>query len=90
MISEILKSCNPYFTSKYVILTALLTGMGPGKIGGLTWDDINFIFNTISINQSWNVAKKDFKPLKTKASKELLKSTIGCSTSSVSFPTKIA
>ncbi|KRM10174.1 tyrosine-type recombinase/integrase [Paucilactobacillus suebicus] len=62
------KTRNHNFTSKYMILTALLTGMRPGEIGGLKWKDINFNFKTITISQSWNEQTKDFEPLKNESS----------------------
>lgn len=55
-------------TSKYMIITALMTGMRPGEVGGLRWPDINRNFNIITIKQSWNESTKDFEPLKNETS----------------------
>jgi len=55
---------NFHFTSKYMIITALLTGMRPGEVGGLKWEDINFNFRTLTLKQSWNETSKNFEPLK--------------------------
>ncbi len=57
------------YTSRYMILTAIYTGMRLGEIMALTWDDINFNFKTISINKSWNYLDGGgFKKTKTKSS----------------------
>lgn len=63
---------NPNYTARYMIITALLTGMRVGEIGGLTWDCINFKTKTISIEKAYRydkdakIYKNDprFKPLK--------------------------
>ncbi|WP_395387061.1 tyrosine-type recombinase/integrase [Pediococcus parvulus] len=62
------KTRNVNFTSKYMILTAFYTGMRPGEVGGLRWDDIDFKAQTFSLHQSWNETTKDFEPLKNKSS----------------------
>lgn len=64
LIDYLLATRNKHFTSKYMIITALLTGMRPGEIGGLRWNDINCNFHTITLKQSWNETTKDFEPLK--------------------------
>ncbi|PRO90232.1 hypothetical protein C6Y13_06305 [Lactiplantibacillus pentosus] len=57
----LLKTRNKNFTSKYMIITALMTGMRPGEIQGLRWQDINPLFNTIQVTQSWNEANQAFQ-----------------------------
>lgn len=64
LIHYLQETRNKNFTSKYMIITALATGMRPGEVAGLRWDDINFNFGTFTLKQSWNHAKKDFEPLK--------------------------
>lgn len=57
------------YTSCYMILTAIYTGMRLGEIMALTWDDINFNFKTITINKSWNYLDGGgFKKTKTESS----------------------
>lgn len=68
LINYLLETRNKHFTSKYMIITALLTGMRPGEVGGLRWDDINFNFSTFALKQSWNETTKDFEPLKNETS----------------------
>lgn len=55
-------------TSRYMILTAIYTGMRKSEIQALTWNDIDEIHGTIKIHRSWDDAKKTFKPTKTKSS----------------------
>jgi len=38
-----------------IVLLELATGMRRGEILGLTWDDIDFVNNTININKTWIV-----------------------------------
>ena len=68
----VINGLNPYNTSRYMILTALYTGMRKEEIQALTWDDINKINGTISINKAWDDTKKDFKPTKTDKSKRVI------------------
>jgi len=57
------------YTSRYMILTAMLTGARLGEILALTWKDINFNFKTISITKSWNYQDGGgFKPTKNESS----------------------
>ncbi|WP_238333848.1 tyrosine-type recombinase/integrase [Ligilactobacillus saerimneri] len=60
---------NHNFTSRYIILTAIFTGARISEILALTWKDIDFKNNTITINKSWDYHfKTGFKPTKTAAS----------------------
>lgn len=68
LLNYLLKTRNPHFTSKYMIITALVTGLRPGEIQGLRWQDINTNFNTITVTQSWNETNKDFQELKNESS----------------------
>lgn len=64
---------DPRNTSRYMILTAILTGMRKSEIQALTWGDIDFIHATISVNKSWDENKKAFKSTKTATSKRTIK-----------------
>lgn len=44
---------NPRYTSRYMILLAIYTGMRKGEIQALTWSDIDFRTCTISVTKSW-------------------------------------
>lgn len=62
-----------YNTSRYMILTAIYTGMRKAEIQALTWNDIDFLHSTISISKSWDEREKAFKPTKTKSSNRVIR-----------------
>lgn len=68
-----LSKIHPANTSRYMILTAILTGMRKSEIQALTWKDIDFLHSTISVNKSWDEKKKTFKTTKTESSKRIIK-----------------
>lgn len=68
IVAYIVDNASHKYVSQYMILTALLTGMRPGEIGGLTWDNINFKDSTITVKRSWHDVKKQFEPLKNESS----------------------
>lgn len=64
---------SPKTTNNYIfILTGFLTGMRLGEIQALTWEDIDFENNKITINKSWDDINFGFKPPKTKASNRVI------------------
>lgn len=71
--NEVNKKLNHYNTSRYMILTAIYTGMRKSEIQALTWKDIDFLHATISVTKSWDEKKKAFKPTKTESSKRTIK-----------------
>ncbi len=58
----------PRYTSPYMIITAIYTGMRLGEISALHWDDIDFQNKTISITKSWNQDRREMSKPKTEAS----------------------
>lgn len=60
----ILKNLDPYVATYYLILTGLDTGMRPGELLGLTWDNIDMKKNLIHIVKTWNPVKNGFGPVK--------------------------
>ena len=69
----VVANLNHYNTSRYMILTAIYTGMRKSEIQALTWNDIDFLHSTISISKSWDDAKKAFKTTKTESSQRTIK-----------------
>lgn len=61
------------YTSRYMILTAIYTGMRLSEIQALTWKDIDFVHHTISITKSWDATTHQFKPTKNKSSIRTIK-----------------
>lgn len=57
LTAELKKKLRPKFPIRYMILTIIYTGMRLSEIAALTWDDINFNFQTISINKAWQYKK---------------------------------
>ncbi|GBG95227.1 integrase [Ligilactobacillus salitolerans] len=64
---------NPHFTSRYMIVTAIYTGMRIGEIAALTWKDINFNWKTITINKAWDEHTRKFKKAKTESSNRIIR-----------------
>lgn len=74
LLKEAKKPASPQlYTSRYMIVTAIYTGMRLGEIQALTWKDIDFLHKTIDINKSWDSRKKTFKPTKTESSNRKIK-----------------
>lgn len=69
----VVKVLNPLNTSRYMILTAIYTGMRKSEVQALTWKDIDFLHSTISVNKSWNEKTKAFKSTKTASSNRVIK-----------------
>lgn len=71
-IEKVLKECEsnlqPKYTSRYIILTAFLTGARIGEITALHWEDINFKNKTIDINKALDQATHELGPTKNKSS----------------------
>lgn len=58
------KGLSHYNTSRYMILTAIYTGMRKAEIQALTWKDIDFLHATITVSKSWDEKKRLLSPLK--------------------------
>lgn len=71
--TAVLDKLQHYNTSRYMILTAIYTGMRKGEIQALTWKDIDFLHSTIKISKSWDEKEKAFKPTKTESSNRTIK-----------------
>lgn len=75
LLSKTLKQkLNPRYPSRYMILFAIYTGARLGEIQALTWSDIDFDHNTVSINKSWNYHDGGgFKETKTESSNRVIR-----------------
>ena len=62
-----------HYTSYYMILTAIYTGMRLSEIQALTWKDISPIWKTITVNKSWDSRTSSFKPTKNKSSNRTIR-----------------
>lgn len=73
LIQEVKKDIHPSWTSRYIILVAIATGMRFSEILALTWKDIDFKEKTISINKSYDhVLTKKIVDTKTDSSKRVI------------------
>ncbi len=68
LTDNMLINLDPHFTSRYMILTAIYTGMRIGEIQGMQWQDINFAFKTVSVKRAWNEKLQVVKPTKNESS----------------------
>lgn len=73
LLSSAKENLTPNFTSRYMIITAIYTGMRLSEIQALTWNDIDWFNQTISINKSWDAVKHQFKDTKNKSSVRTIK-----------------
>lgn len=55
---SLLNGINTRYTSRYMLLTIIYTGMRPGEIMVLTWKDIDFKNREIHITKSWDYDNK--------------------------------
>lgn len=68
-----LHHANMHCISRYSIALSLATGLRYGEVLGLTWKDINFEKNTISVNKTYDYKRRTgFKPTKTPSSVRIL------------------
>ncbi len=63
----------PNYISRYMIITALYTGMRIGEIMALKWSDIDFNKHLIKINKSYSYVEDRIKDPKTKSSKRVIR-----------------
>lgn len=72
LIHEATASLDPRYTSAYMVMTAIYTGMRLGEIAALTWNDIDFMHKTISVNKSYSYVQRELKEPKSKSSKRVI------------------
>jgi integrase len=65
LVEELKSNLRPHFTSRYMILTAIYTGMRVGEIMALQWSDINFRKKTITVSKTYDYQTGRLKPPKT-------------------------
>lgn len=68
LIKQIEDGLDPRYTSRYMILTAIYTGMRIGEIMALTWANIDFYKNVISVKKSYQYVTGTIKDPKTPSS----------------------
>lgn len=73
LVAYLITSCNPHFTSKYMILTAIYTGARLGEIQGLTWGNINETEMMITIDHSYADETRTIKTTKNDSSNRVIR-----------------
>lgn len=73
LIVEIKNGMKPTWSSRYMILLALATGLRFSEVIALAWEDINFKEGYLNVNKSFDhVITKDFVPTKTDSSRRVI------------------
>ncbi|MCO6546205.1 MAG: site-specific integrase [Gilliamella sp.] len=72
LINVTKKSLNHEYTTPYIILTAIYTGMRLGEIMALQWSDIDQNKQTININKSYDYISQKVKAPKNATSKRVI------------------
>lgn len=73
LTKSICESLDYHNPSEFMILVIIYSGMRLGEIQGLTWDDININFKTITVNKSWNFEENKFQTTKTVGSNRIIR-----------------
>lgn len=73
LLAHTIDGINYHFTSRYMIATAILTGMRLSEVQAMTWNDIDWLHSTIKISRSWDSVVKKFKETKNQSSKRTIK-----------------
>ena len=50
----------PQYSSSYMLMLMLLTGLRESEVAGLTWNNINSRSNLITVEKSWVYTQKDY------------------------------
>ena len=72
LVSELLSGLKPTYTSRYMLLLQLATGMRISEVMALQFKDFDFMNNRIDINKSWDYKfHNDFKETKNKEARNI-------------------
>lgn len=52
------------YTSRFMIIAAIFTGMRKEELQALTWSDVDFIHQTINVDKAWREIKNDDETVK--------------------------
>lgn len=73
LIASLKEDCDDTMTTRRMAMLALATGMRFSEISGLTYSNLNFKSNTISIEHTWDSKNRTFKKTKTDGSNRSIK-----------------
>lgn len=73
LVREIKKEMTIRYISRYIILFAIATGTRFSEILGLTWECVDLVNQTVTINKTWDAKyKNDFSDTKNYSSKRII------------------
>ena len=73
LLNSLETNIEPTYISRYMIITALYTGMRIGEIMALEWSDIDFKNKLIKITKSYSYTEDRIKDPKTESSKRVIR-----------------
>lgn len=75
LLTHTIDGINPLrrYTSRYIIVTTIYTGMRLAEIQGPIWSDIDYLHKAITISKTWDSVNHQFKPTKTESSNHTIK-----------------
>ena len=72
LLRELLSGLNISYTTRYMLILQLATGMRISEVMALQFKDLDFLNNRVDINKSWDYKfNNDFKPTKNKDSRNI-------------------
>ena len=65
LLNALIDRINPTYTTRYMLILQLATGMRIGEVMALQFKDFNFLRNTLNVDKAWDYHDTDdFKPTK--------------------------
>ena len=62
----------PQYTTSYMLMLMIVTGLRESEVAGLTWNNIYFSENLIKVEKSWVYSQKDYGPTKNETSQRIV------------------
>lgn len=72
LFNYLYEHCRPQFTTSYMLMLMIVTGLRESEVAGLTWDNIYFSENLIKVEKSWVYSQKDYGPTKNETSQRIV------------------
>lgn len=72
LLSYLINHRDPHYSSTYMIIAIMYTGLRESEAAGLTWDCVDFKKHTLTIDKSWDYKNKSYGPTKNKSSQRII------------------
>lgn len=72
LLHYLIQHRNPSYSSNYMIITIMYTGLRESEAAGLTWDCVDFNNLTLNINKAWDYKHHNYGPTKNLSSKRII------------------